>query len=148
VWWLALFGVWLLLVPQRSVAEIVAGAVVAALATLLAEAAQDIGLIHLRPRLHWLRELPRLPISVLRDCGKLAGALERQVFGGRPVVGRFRRVRFESGGDEPHEAARRALETFRVSLPPNSYVVGIDPEANLMLIHELVPTGEGSDDAA
>lgn len=145
VWWVALFGAWLLLVPQRSLPEIVAGVVVAGLATLLAQAAQEIGLIHLRPRLTWSGDVLRLPFLVLRDCGKLAAALGRQVFGGGPVVGRFRRIPFESSGDDPREVARRATRTFRESLLPNTYVVGIDCDANLMLIHELVP-GDGDDE--
>jgi hypothetical protein len=49
-------------------------------------------------------------------------------------------VPFDSGGDDPESAARRALAIMYTTIPPNFVVVGIDRKKNLMLVHQVSPT--------
>ena len=75
---------------------------------------------------------------MLRDSWLLAEALWGQLRG-RPVRGVFRVVPFPAEQDDARSAARRALVTSIVSLAPNTYVVGIEGEEGVMLVHQLVP---------
>jgi hypothetical protein len=65
----------------------------------------------------------------------------------RDVAGSFRVVRFEDGDDHALHGGRVALaETFG-SLAPNTYVVGVDRERGVMLLHQLRPTDDPGGDA-
>jgi hypothetical protein len=131
VWWGLLAALWLLLVDNTKLPELVAGAVAAALGATAAAAIEERHPVRLAPRPGWLlgglRVLPRLPL----DCLVLAVALVRR----RP--GSFRAIRFRGGGDDPESVARRAFAEVLDSLGPNSYVVGIDED--VMLVHQLEP---------
>lgn len=137
-WWLALLGLWLLLVTV-SVAEVVAGMVAAALAATAAEVVRVQGLVRFDPDPRWFLRAWKLPRSVVRDCWILGVALVHHL-GGHPVNGAFRALPFRSGGDDDRAAARRALIVPALSVSPNTYVIGIDEQADLMLVHQLVPS--------
>jgi hypothetical protein len=141
VWWVVLAALWLLLVDNTKLPELVAGAVAAALAATAATAVEERHPLRLAPRPSWLlgalRVLPRLPI----DCVALTVALVRR------RGGSFRAIRFRSGGGDPESVARRAFAEALDSLGPNSYVVGIDDD--VMLVHQLVrPENPASADPA
>ncbi|HEX3325975.1 MAG TPA: Na+/H+ antiporter subunit E [Actinomycetota bacterium] len=137
-WWLALLGLWLLLVTV-SVAELVAGMIAATIAATAAEVVRVQGLVRFDPDPRWFLRVWRLPLSVVRDCWILGIALVRHL-GGHPVNSGFRALPFRSGGDGDRASARRALIVPALSVSPNTYVVGIDEEADLMLVHQLVPS--------
>jgi hypothetical protein len=60
----------------------------------------------------------------------------------RRFQGVLRAIPFEHGGPErPRDAGRRALAQALGSFAPNTIVVGIDPETNLMLAHQLRRSG-------
>ena len=128
MWWVVLAALWLLLVDNTKLRELVAGAVAAALAASAATAVEERHPLRLAPRPSWLlgalRVLPRLPLG-----------------------GSFRAIRFRRGGDDPESVARRAFAEALDSLGPNSYVVGIDDD--VMLVHQLVrPEDPASADPA
>jgi hypothetical protein len=102
--------------------------------------AQD--LVRFRMAPGWLRDLHRLPGQVLHDCWTLAAALWRRLRG-EQVRGVFRVLPFPSERDDARSAARRALVTAVVSLTPNTYVVGVEGDEGVMLVHQLV-AGRGS----
>jgi multisubunit Na+/H+ antiporter MnhE subunit len=137
VWWLVLLGFWLLLVTV-SVAEFVAGMVAAAIAATAAEVVQAQGLVRFDPDPRWLLRVWKLPRNIVRDCWLVTVALWRHL-NGRPVNSSFRAIPFERRGDDARASARRALVVLAISVSPNSIVVGIDEEANLMLVHQLIP---------
>ncbi|HEX6701884.1 MAG TPA: Na+/H+ antiporter subunit E [Gaiellaceae bacterium] len=133
LWWLVLWGVWLLYAGQHHTQEVVAGAIAAALSTGVAAA---LG----RRRRYRLdrRELARawaLPWHVVRDFGVISLALLR----GRPQ-GRWETVDFPAGS-----ADRRALAGVLGSIAPNAYVVDFDRERGTALVHRLDP-GHGRGD--
>jgi multisubunit Na+/H+ antiporter MnhE subunit len=139
VWWAALLIGWLLLVDTFDPDELVVGAVGAFLAAAVAVAVHRRGYIRFWPRAAWLAHVPSLAWSVLVDCWLLAGALWRKVALRRPVQGSTLRVPFHYGGDNGRDGARRALVNVSVSLTPNTFVIDIDPEADSLLVHQLVP---------
>jgi multisubunit Na+/H+ antiporter MnhE subunit len=133
-WWVLLAAIWLLLVDTVKLPELLAGAGAALVATGVTELIEEEGRRGLRPRLRWVRRLPvalaRLPLD--------SAVVTRALFGGRPS-GSFRVIRFRGGGDDPESTARRVVAKGLDSLGPNSYVVGIDEDRDLMLVHQLVP---------
>jgi multisubunit Na+/H+ antiporter MnhE subunit len=139
-WWAALVGFYLLLVMKLAWPEAVAGAVAAALGATGATAAAGAGRLHFRPRLRWLRHLIGIPWRVLADCGIVAAALGRALVLRQPVEGEFRTIPFEPGDGSGESAARRALVAVGVSLAPNTFVVAVDREHRLLLVHQLVPS--------
>jgi hypothetical protein len=133
--------VWLLLVPSWSWAEIVVGVFAAGGSAALRRATRVAELLHFRPRFGWLSSIGATLLGLPRDFGKLAWALGRQ-WADKPVPGRYRRIAIAPSGDDPHGRAWRALTIAGHSLLPNSYVIGVDPESNTMLLHELVPNND------
>lgn len=138
---LALFGLYMLFVAKWSWEEAIAGAAVAASGATAASAVFWASGARYWPRLSWLKPLLAVPPRVLADCGVVGLAIWRQI-SGRPVAGRFRIVPFDPGEDDAASAARRALVTASVSISPNTYVVAIDRERRLLLVHQLVPSPE------
>jgi len=137
-WWAAMFAAWVALVDTVAPQELVLGAFAAGIAAAVAYAVHRRGYITFRPRARWLTQTPRLMWTVLADCALLAGALWRRVVRGDEVTGRTIRIAFDYGGEDGRDGARRALVNLSVSLTPNSFVVDIDPEANSLLVHQLV----------
>lgn len=141
-WWAGFFGLYLLLACKLGWDELVVGA--AAAATLGATAATVVaqaGDLHYRPRPGWLRLVLRLPWQILRDCGVVALALWKRVTR-QSVGGVFRTIPFDAGGDDSVSAARRALVTACVSIAPNTYVVGIDRQRGILLVHQMIRSSE------
>jgi hypothetical protein len=46
---------------------------------------------------------------------------------------------FEAGGDDPYSVGVRAFTMLVANFSPNAYVIDIDREQNLVLLHDLVP---------
>jgi multisubunit Na+/H+ antiporter MnhE subunit len=137
--WIVLYVLWLLYVGQLSPSELITGALAAILAAVASEAVRGQNLARFYPATHWVFLLGRLPLDVLRDCGRLTQALFRSLFLSTPPASNFREIEFPGGGDDARSDARRALAGGALSLPPNSYVIGIDRERNRILLHNLIP---------
>jgi multisubunit Na+/H+ antiporter MnhE subunit len=137
-WYLALVALWLAFVDTFAPEEVLLGLVAAAVAATAADLVRAQDLVRFRLELRWLRDLGQLPGQVLRDCWLLATALWRHCTG-RPVRGAFRTLPFPTERDDASSAARRALVTGAVSLTPNTYVVGIEGDEGVAVVHQLVP---------
>ena len=144
VWWAVLFAFWLLLVDTLKLAELGAGALAAALGALAAAATARGAGARPRPRLAWVARAPAALVRLPLDSGVVLLALWGRVTRRRYAGGSFRAIRFRGGARDGHSVARRATAKWLDSLGPNSYVVSIDEERDVMLVHQLVPP----DDAA
>jgi multisubunit Na+/H+ antiporter MnhE subunit len=140
--WAVLFAFWLLLVDTLKAPELAAGAFAAALGVVVSALTARGAGASPRPRLGWLRRVPAALVRLPLDTGVLAAALWRRVGRRRRVRGSFRAVRFRGGGRDGYSVARRAAAKWLDSLGPNSYVVGIDEERDVLLVHQLVPPQE------
>jgi hypothetical protein len=64
-----------------------------------------------------------------------------QLFSRRSRRGTFRAVRFRNGPDLSAGRGRRSLAESLGSFAPNTVIVGIDTDRELLLAHQLKPTG-------
>jgi multisubunit Na+/H+ antiporter MnhE subunit len=138
-WWCTCFLIWLALTTTFDPAETAAGVVASSIAATGAELVRATGLIGFRPRAAWFLRAPRVASRAVVDTVVVIRALLAHLFGLREMRGAFRTIRVDPGADDPTSAARRALLTAGVSATPNTYVVGIDRERRMMVVHQLVP---------
>lgn len=139
--WIVLAATYLLLVDTVKLPELITGAVVATIAAIGSE------LVRLERRVHTripLRGLARAWKPVARapaDLALVLVAIGRQVLERDAARGRIRAMPFRHGGDAPDAAGRRALAESLGSFAPNTIVIGVDDERNLLIVHQLVSTG-------
>ncbi len=139
-WWGALMGLWLLLTGTLDPIEVATGAFAAAIGALAASLVQGQEIVRFYPRAAWLLRVVRIPRRLLVDNWIVLSALVLHVVGRKKIVGAFRSVSFRAGGEDTRSATRRALVISALTMTPNSLVVGIDEDNDLILCHQLVPS--------
>jgi multisubunit Na+/H+ antiporter MnhE subunit len=132
LWWLALWGLWLLYVGQHHFQEVVAGAIAAAASVGVVAGTRGMG--RFRPLRRDLARAWRLPWHVVRDFGVISLALLR----GRPR-GAWETVELAVGDDDARSTGRRALAGVLGSIAPNAYVADFDRERGVAVVHRLDP---------
>jgi multisubunit Na+/H+ antiporter MnhE subunit len=132
-------GLWVAVDDSIGLAELGAGAAVAVLATLLTEAALHQAGLHPRLRLRWLAGAYRLPGQVLGDTVLVFRALVRQLAHGEQPPSGFRELPVRYGDDSDAGVTRRVLLVGASSLAPNTFVLGLDKDRDIMVVHQLVP---------
>jgi len=137
--WVVLAAFWLLLVDTVKEPELVAGAVAAALGASAMSAVRAQRFAAFRPRARWILEAIVVLPRAGADLGVLAGALVRRVVFRRDVRGGFRAAPFRHGGEGGEATARRVITKLVVSFTPNTYVLDIDGDSDVVLVHQLVP---------
>jgi multisubunit Na+/H+ antiporter MnhE subunit len=140
LWWVVLMALWLLLTGAFDPQETGVGVGAAALAATAALVVEVNGVVHLRLRatIRWLPKAAWLPARVVTDNWTVLSALVLRIAGRRDIRGAFRALPFDPGTDDADSATRRALLTWAICLAPNTYVVGIDRDAGLILCHQLL----------
>jgi multisubunit Na+/H+ antiporter MnhE subunit len=146
--WVLFAGLWLALTDTQNTQDVVAGLVTATIAATVsglvtrpgqpATIPNSLAVMRIGPR-----RLLRPPGRLVADTALLTAALARRL-AGREVRGSFRAVRYRPEAAR-RSAAGRAVTEIWGSLTPNRYVVGIDEEEGILLVHELVRTGEPID---
>jgi multisubunit Na+/H+ antiporter MnhE subunit len=131
VWWALLALLYLALVDSRRLEEVVAALVVGAFGAVAALLVRQERGVVLRPRAAEIAAELRTVLAWPRDLVLLARALVR-----RPS-GRVVEAAFEATGDDPHDAARRALAVAGRTLAPNTIVIGVDEERGVLVSHRL-----------
>jgi hypothetical protein len=135
-WWVILAGLYVALVDSRRPEELVAAAGVGALGATVSVLVRQGRDVVLRPRGRWIvAELSTIR-HWPRDVALLAEALVRRPRG--EVV----ETPFSATGDDPHDAARRALAVAGRSLAPNTIVIAVDEERGVLISHRLVAREE------
>jgi hypothetical protein len=129
-WWVVLWWGFLLLAGDWNRIEWVAGACVATVGATLAELVRASGRVRLGVSGAALRAAPSALAQVPVDFGILTLALLR----GRRASGRYVAREFEPRG--PVDAAWTVLVA---GYSPNAYVVDVDEERGIVLLHDLVP---------
>lgn len=144
-WWVLLMSLWEIIDDSIATDELLAGAGAAALAAFLAEAIGHQAAARFRVRIEWLGPALALPWQVARDTVTVFAALWRLLAHGQQPSGGFRAEPVNPGGDGPEATTRRVLLMGGRSFTPNTFVLGIDADHGLMVVHELVATPpEGS----
>jgi len=138
-WWVVLGALWLLLDDTVALPELIAGAVAAAVGATAVSLVRAREVVVLRPRARWIRRGWRPVLQVLPDLRLLLLALWRRVVRRREVTGSFRAVPFRARADAGERAAGEALAIAAGSFGPNTYVIDVDGERELLLMHQLLP---------
>jgi hypothetical protein len=131
--WIVLWWLWLLLAGEWNHDEWIAAAAAATAGATLGEIARTRAGARARLPLKHLASLWMVPVAVVLDFGLLMWALVRR------QAGTFRAREFAAGGDDPTSTGIRAWTALVATYSPNAYVVEIDPEQQLVLLHDLVP---------
>jgi multisubunit Na+/H+ antiporter MnhE subunit len=134
-------SLWVALDDSLATDELLAGAGAAAIAALLAETACHQAALLLRFRLAWLLPALRLPGQAAVDTVLVYRALWRKLADGEDPRGGFAEERVQPGADGPEGTVRRTLIIGLRSFTPNAFVLGIDAEREVMVVHELVRRG-------
>jgi multisubunit Na+/H+ antiporter MnhE subunit len=138
VWWVLMMSFWVILDDSIATDELLAGAGAAALAALLAELVTYQAASRFRMRIRWLVPALRLPGEVARDMVIVYAALWRRLAHGQQPGSGFAERPARFGDDTPAGVTRRTLLIGGRSLAPNTFVLGIDPERDVMVVHRLV----------
>jgi hypothetical protein len=139
--WVFSAALYLLLIDTTDLPELIVGAGAAVLAATGFELAREQAVARLGTRLRWVTRLHRPLLKAPSDIVVVSGLALRQLVRPRAVVGVFRAVPFQSGGDEALETGRRALAESFGSFAPNTIVIGVDPDRGVLLGHQLRPGG-------
>jgi hypothetical protein len=134
-WWVALFWLWLLLVGAWNREQVVAAAIAATLAGVGAEFARTRTGLGAPLPLRLLGDVPQALWMVVVDFGIVSWALVASVFRRRIVRGEL----VERDTAAARGTGTRAWTVLVASYSPNAYVVDIDPAAERVLLHDLVP---------
>jgi hypothetical protein len=134
-WWLALFWLWMLLSGDWNQIEWIAAACAAAVAATIAEIARSRAAVAPRVPLRWVGRAWTVPHQTVVDFGIITWALVRSLVRRRVVRGEFRAHPFPAG----EGPGVRAWAVWAGQFSPNAYVVEVDAERDLVLVHDLVP---------
>lgn len=140
VWWILMMSFWVMLDDSVATDELLAGAGAAALAALLAELVCYQAASRFRMRLRWLIPALSLPGQVVRDTVIVYRALWRRLARGEQPPSAFAEVPARFGDGTPEGVTRRTLLIGGASVAPNTFVLGIDPGRDVMVVHRLVDT--------
>lgn len=133
-----LFALWLLLVDAVDTPNLVTGGVCAVLAAALGTRVQSLRTVSAKPRLGMLRFIYRPLLLLVSDSARVTWALVAHGLLGRPATGRFRAARYAAVREDSEDVAKRILTEWGASVGSNRYVIGIDSDQRLVLVHELV----------
>jgi hypothetical protein len=139
--WLISAAFYLLLIDITDLPELLVGAGAATLAATGMELAREQGIVGESIRLRWLSRLYRPLLRAPGDIAIVSLAALRQLVHRDAQVGGFRVVSFSCTEDQAHVSGRHALAEAAGSFAPNTFVVGIDEERELILAHQLRRTG-------
>ena len=137
-WWVLLMSFWVIVDNSIDTDELLAGAGAAAIGAFLAELVTYQASTRLRLRIEWAALALRLPREVARDTGIVFAALWRRLTRGEDPPSGFRELPVRYGDNTAAGKTRRALLVGGTSVAPNTFVLGVDAERNVMIIHQLV----------
>jgi multisubunit Na+/H+ antiporter MnhE subunit len=142
-WFIALGALWLVLDDNVATPELITGAVAALIGTLAAAVVHSQHLVEFKPRPRMFRHAWRPLVRLFPDTGLVLVVLFKRLVLRRAPKSGFRAIPFRSGREEgAYDTARRALAKGGGSFTPSSYVVGVEGERDLLLVHQLERRGD------
>ena len=131
-------SLWVALDDSLQFDELLAGAGAAALAAAAAELVSHQAAMRFAIKPGWLLQAFRLPGQVAQDTVTVFAALARTLVTRQPPEGAFRELPARYGDGSPLGVTRRVLITGAESLAPIKFVLGLDAERDVMVVHQLV----------
>jgi len=139
-------ALYLLLIDTVSLPELYAGVAAALLAAIGFEVSREQGFAEVSAAPAWLLRGWRAIARVPGDVAQVSLVALAQLARPRQQRGALRAVPFDFGAhDSRRDAGRRALAEALGSLAPSTIVIGVDPERDLILAHELRADGRAGD---
>jgi hypothetical protein len=138
-------GFYLLLIDTTLLPEVYLLIGVALACAVAFTLSREQGFAEARIRPWWFLGGWQVLLKIFLDIALLCGEAVAQLLAPRQARGDFRAVRFQACRDSPEHAGRRALTEWLGSLAPNTIVVGVDAERELLLVHQLRRQGEPDD---
>jgi hypothetical protein len=138
--WVLSGALYLLLIDTISLPELLVGAGAATLAATGFELAREQHVLGASIAPRWLARLYRPFFNVPRDILWVSVLALRQLLEHKHSVGEFRCVRFRCG-EEKGTTGREALAESFGSFAPNTIVIGVDADRDLILAHQLRKSG-------
>jgi hypothetical protein len=135
--WLLAGGLYLLLIDTTDLPELIVGAATTTVAATAFSLARERYLAAETVRLAWLGRIYRPLVQTPSDIVAVVGVALRQLRHPQEAHGVFRAVPFACGEAEAREIGRRALAESLGSFAPNTIIIGVDPERELLLGHQL-----------
>jgi|SRR5579884_796038 len=138
LWWFSIFAAYVITALTRNGSEIIAGAIIAAIAALVVARAFTAGDPDARARWAWVRRLASVPVRMVADALLVWARIVRTIFTGDRLEGYFMRLPYDPGDrNDPWTMGREALVIMGVNAAPNSMVADVDLRGELVL-HKLV----------
>jgi hypothetical protein len=138
--WVFSAALYLLLIDTTDTPELIVGAVAAATAATGLELAREQHLVGETVRASWLKRLYRPFLRAPGDILRVSVAAISQLAAPRSARGEFRVLGFPNQADQEREDGRRALAESFGSFAPNTIIIGVDPEREVIIAHQLVHT--------
>jgi hypothetical protein len=135
-------GFYLLLIDTASLPELYVLAGVAVGCALAFVLAREQRVVESRIDPRWLINSWRVLLKIPLDIGILCWEALAQLIAPRQTRGTFRAAPFRATAETPTDTGRRALCEWAGSVSPNSFVVGVDAERDLVLVHQLRRQGD------
>ncbi len=135
--WIFAGALYLLLIDTVSLPELLVGAGAATLAALGLVLASEQHVLGAQLRPSWFSRAWRPLANLPRDIAAVSAAALTQLVRRRKSVGEFRSAPFRTGESDEIETGRKALAEGLGSFAPNTIVVGVDDERELILAHQL-----------
>jgi multisubunit Na+/H+ antiporter MnhE subunit len=129
----ALFWLWMLLVGEWNQVELIYAACVAAVAATVGQWMRTVAGVTFRVPWRPLRALPSALGMIFVDFGIVVAVLARRRRGEFVV----RKSQAIQAGDLG--VGDRAFSTLVANYSPNAYVIDVNGEAGIVLLHDLVP---------
>ena len=144
-WWVLMMSFWVVIDDSVETDELLAGAGAAALAAVFAELVTYQAATRFRMRIGWLGPALSLPGQVVGDTIIVYRALWRRLAHGEQPPSAFLELPTRFGDDTPEGMTRRTLLVGGTSLAPNTFVLGLDRERDVMVVHRLVAGSRGTE---
>ena len=141
-WWAILAALYLLLDDSVLVPELAVGAFAAAVGATGATLVHRERVVLMRGEARWLRVVPGQLVGLFADLWPLARVLVQRELLRRSGAGATVGVPFDATTDGPRDTARRAATEALGTLAPNTIVVRIDTDRDVLVAHQLVRTDD------
>jgi hypothetical protein len=135
----ALLGgpLYLVLIDTVDTPELIAGGVATLLAAAVYEVSYSQGFADAAFRVRDLMKVGRAFAQVPRGIAVVSLEIVRQTVRPRSTRGRISSRPFETGNEDGYDLGRRAMAEALGSLAPDSFVIGVDPDRDELLVHRF-----------
>jgi multisubunit Na+/H+ antiporter MnhE subunit len=136
--WVSELVLWLIFADNSGFREIIVGAVAAGIGTYFVPSFVARTRASFNFRGQWVLQVVHVPKLLFADTWILLCVTARRLLG-RDVPSAIIGVKFDAGDDDALSRGRRALAATYLTFAPNTLVMGIPRDQQLLFFHTLIP---------